>query len=155
MPRVLIIGYGNPLRGDDGVGLEAAKRLRADVSDDAVEILAVHQLTPELAEPVSDSALVIFIDASRDGEPGRWKSEEITPDAPSPGTASHHLTPASLLAYARTIFGGQPRAVVFSIAGESFDLTESLSPRVQATLPEIIEQVRGEIARAFSEASRA
>jgi len=35
MPHTLIIGYGNPLRGDDGFGWHAALRLREIVHDDA------------------------------------------------------------------------------------------------------------------------
>jgi hydrogenase maturation protease len=62
--RKLIIGYGNPLRGDDDVGWEAASRLAAALPSEAVHILAVHQLTPELAEAVSEADLLIFVDAS-------------------------------------------------------------------------------------------
>ena len=65
--RTLIIGYGNPLRGDDGVGWEVASRLAATIPEEAAHIMTVHQLTPELAESVSEAELVIFIDAS-DGE---------------------------------------------------------------------------------------
>ena len=49
MRRVLIIGYGNPLRADDGVGWQAARRLAELRQDEFVETLALHQLTPELA----------------------------------------------------------------------------------------------------------
>jgi hypothetical protein len=48
--QVLIVGYGNPLRGDDGLGWRAAERLRTVIQDAGVEILALHQLTPELME---------------------------------------------------------------------------------------------------------
>ena len=44
--NLLIIGYGNPLRGDDGFGWHAALRLREIIHDDGIEILPVHQLTP-------------------------------------------------------------------------------------------------------------
>src|SRR5215472_4005839 len=77
MPRVLIIGYGNPLRADDGVGWRMACRLGELVRDEPFEVLAVHQLTPELAEPISRAELVIFVDASHNGLPGSWKCERL------------------------------------------------------------------------------
>jgi hydrogenase maturation protease len=64
MTRALIIGYGCPLRGDDAFGWHAAHRLLKLAGNDSVQVLATHQLTPELAEPISHADLVIFIDAS-------------------------------------------------------------------------------------------
>ena len=46
MSHVLLIGYGNPLRRDDGFGSELAQRLQQEFSDANVEIIAAHQLTP-------------------------------------------------------------------------------------------------------------
>src|SRR5579871_5175875 len=68
--RLLIVGYGNPIRSDDAVGYLAAERLRQVLTEADIAILSVHQLTPELAEPVSRAARVIFIDAAATGEPG-------------------------------------------------------------------------------------
>ena len=67
---VLIIGYGNPLRGDDGVGWRVAEAVAAALPDGAAEVLTVHQLTPELAELMSRADRVIFIDAAAEGEAG-------------------------------------------------------------------------------------
>src|SRR5262245_1795360 len=59
---VVVIGYGNDLRGDDAVGLRAAQAVAAwDMP--GVCGLAVHQLTPELAEILAGAALAIFVDA--------------------------------------------------------------------------------------------
>ncbi len=65
MPNTLIIGYGNEIRGDDAVG----PRIAALVNDwklPAVTALAVHQLPPELAEPIAAAQQVVFVDASAD-----------------------------------------------------------------------------------------
>jgi Ni,Fe-hydrogenase maturation factor len=67
---VLVIGYGNTLRSDDGVGWHAAALLAGDRRLAGAEILAVHQLTPELALDFSRASLVILIDASADDPPG-------------------------------------------------------------------------------------
>jgi hydrogenase maturation protease len=52
MPGTLIIGYGNPLREDDGVGWQVADQLLKN-SEGSIKVLTAHQLTPELAEPIS------------------------------------------------------------------------------------------------------
>ena len=53
----LIIGYGSPLRGDDAAGPIAARQL----AQQGFHALDVHQLTPELAEPVAKARMVPFI----------------------------------------------------------------------------------------------
>ena len=70
MARVLILGCGNPLRGDDGVGWHAAERLLKRSAELDATIKSCHQLTPELAEPVSKAERVIFIDARIGQTPG-------------------------------------------------------------------------------------
>jgi hydrogenase maturation protease len=147
MRRVLIIGYGNPLRADDGVGWHAARRLTELLQDEPIEILALHQLTPELAEPLSRVDLIIFIDASYEGQPGSWKCERLELDQTLGNSLAHHFTPRSLLAYAQAIFKVNPTALVVSVAGESFAYCDQLTPRVETALPQVIEHVREQIAR--------
>lgn len=71
-PKVLIVGYGNPLRRDDGVGWYAAQRLSHELSGEQAEVIACHQLMPELAERISQTDLVIFIDAAVGTSPGAF-----------------------------------------------------------------------------------
>ena len=150
MRRVLIIGYGNPLRADDGVGWQAARRLAELRQDEFVETLAVHQLTPELAEPISGADLAIFIDASHEGSPGSWKCERLVAGTTAGNSLAHHFTPAGLLTYAQAIFQASPFALVISVAGESFAYHEQLTPSVEKALPQVIEHVREQIARLHS-----
>jgi len=67
---VLIVGYGNPLRGDDGWDGTPPKRCGQPCR--IAEIITVHQLTPELAEEASRAELVVFLDARRRAVPGEW-----------------------------------------------------------------------------------
>jgi len=145
--RVLIIGYGNPIRADDSVGWQAARRLVKSLQDEACEILALHQLTPELAESVSRADLIIFIDASSDGEPGTWKCEPLELSATLLNSLAHHFTPRNLLAYAQAIFDVSPAALVVSVAGESFAYCDHLTPRVETAIEQVIEHVREQTAR--------
>jgi len=137
----LIIGYGNPLRADDGFGWRAARHLAELLQDEPIEILALHQLTPELAEPISRADLIIFIDASSEGQPGSWKCEPLELNTAAGDSLAHHFTPRSLLAYAQAVFKVSPAALLISVAGESFGYCEQLTPRVETALQQIIEHV--------------
>lgn len=141
MARVLIVGYGNPLRGDDGLGWHAARRLSENMRREDVEILTCHQLTPELAERLSRVDRVIFIDAACTGAPGEVLQQAIQPDMSAAADFTHHFDIPALLACAQILFGACPQAVLCSVAAETFDLTESLSPAVEAAVPKLLELV--------------
>lgn len=94
-PRPLIIGYGNPLREDDGMGWRAAELLEAQLSPGAADVIQCQQLTPELAPRLGDASLVVFLDAACDQHPGVVSSEPVTAEGNSAWT--HHLSPAQLL----------------------------------------------------------
>lgn len=141
MAHTLIIGYGNPLRGDDGLGWHVAQCLAAVLPQHRARIETCHQLTPELAEPISRADLVIFIDAEYLAPVGTLSCRRLTPGAVLPGTFSHYLTPRMLLACVREWYGTCPEAVMFSVAGQSFNCGEALSPAVAAVLPEVFERI--------------
>jgi hydrogenase maturation protease len=146
MAQVLIIGYGNPLRGDDGLGWHAAQRCAAMLAPSPVNVVACHQLTPELAEPISQAGLVIFLDADTRGPPGQLSCRSIVAQPSEAGVFSHHLTPQTLLACAQVLYAGDPRAMVLSISGADFGYGECLSPAVRTALPELLQYVQALVA---------
>src|SRR3954469_24004396 len=111
MKRILLIGCGNPLRSDDGLGWHMAQSLTG--CPDTMDVRAVHQLTPELAEPISQADLVIFIDAALGDAPGVFQSEPVAPKFVPVST--HYLNPATLLGIAQQLYGTYPQAVALSI----------------------------------------
>lgn len=139
MSPILIIGYGNPLRSDDGLGWHVAQQLANTLASPEVQVIAAHQLTPELAEPASLAALVIFIDASLEAKPGEIVCTEVSP-ANLPGY-SHHLSPSAVLNLSQELYGRCPRGYVLSVGGEAFDQGEALSPTVRASLEPLIDRV--------------
>jgi hydrogenase maturation protease len=144
--RVLIVGYGNPLRSDDGFGWHAARELASRLQDSDVEVMARQQLTPELAETASHFPLVIFIDAARDLPPGELRCAKITRsenrEQGEGSSFSHFLTPASLLAWTAELYSQFPDAYYIAVGGESFAEGESLSPTIQAAFEPVMAQVR-------------
>ena len=109
MAKVLIVGYGNPLRGDDGVGWRAAERLRGAIRDPDVEIHALHQLTPEVMEALGRADRAIFIDAC-----------------------------VGAVAGARALYGHAPQATLITVTGGDFSLSEELSPSVSAAMDGVV-----------------
>ena len=140
MSRVLIIGYGNPLRGDDGFGWQAATRLLALIADPEVEVLPVQQLTPELMEPVSRAGRVVFIAAAAAGEPGVLQERSVAAD-PETRRFTHHSTPGGLLAGAAVLFGRAPQATLYSVPGQDFGFGERLTPPVERALADVVARV--------------
>jgi hydrogenase maturation protease len=145
MADKLVIGYGNPLRGDDAVGWHAAEYLMKTHCHPDVQIITCHQLTPELAERVSRSALVVFIDAEEREPVGAVSCRAVGPAATRTPFA-HYLSPAALLALAAQLYGACPPAAVFSVSSTAFDCGERLSPAVVSALPELSERIRTLIA---------
>jgi hydrogenase maturation protease len=132
MSSRLIIGYGSPLRGDDAVGFQAAGRLGG---------MALHQLTPDLMEPISRAESVIFIDARDGGEPGTIEQRGVAPS--STGTPfTHHASPEALLAGALALYGRCPSATLITIAGADFEIGHPLSPPVLQALETLVIQLK-------------
>jgi hydrogenase maturation protease len=140
--KALIIGYGNSLRGDDGIGRAAAEALVGGFPGDAAEVVSCHQLVPELAERLAAVTLAVFIDAAS-GMPAGSIAVSGLGDAPAPASGLvHHLDPASLLAMAGKLYGSSPAGFLVSVGAGSMAIGEPLSAAVAAALPEVVATVR-------------
>ena len=111
--------------------------------------MTMNQLTPELAAPISEVQQVVFLDARIGNPPGAVVSEFVAETAGSAGAFTHQVTPSSLLAAARELYGAAPAAILISISGASFEYATELSPVLQARLPQITDQVSAIIASFF------
>ena len=139
---VLVVGYGNTLRTDDGVGRHAAERLANDPRLDGVAVIGCHQLTPELALDVSRAALLVFVDASHGSSAGTLTIERMAPTGRTETGSSHQLGPWRLVALARDLYGSTPPDVfVVGVGVESVLLGDRLSPVVEAALPRLVDTV--------------
>jgi hydrogenase maturation protease len=142
MKRILIIGYGNVLRADDGIGRIAAERLLEVLKEPNVTVLPCHQLMPELAEALSEADCALFIDAAAQGAPGVLSLTRVRPSFRSPDSFSHHVGPGELLAVTQSVYGRAPEAMVLTVSGEDFECGDDLSPTAAELLPEVVERVR-------------
>ena len=133
----LVIGIGNPLRGDDGAGTwlaEQAAVLTAADPGGPVAVRSVQQLTPELALELAQLEEVLFIDAWLAPATAAPELREI---GPAPGAAeSHRLEPSQLLAMSQALYGSLPRAHLLQVPAHAFAHGMELSEELEATLPE-------------------
>ena len=141
LSTALIIGYGNPLRSYDALGWQASRLLAEALAGKEVEVITCHQLTPELAEPLSKCHRAVFIDADAEGKPGEIHRRAVRPQAPASSSFTHTCTPSGLLSSAKQLYGRRPQAIVITVTAQSFEFGYTLSPVVSAALPEVVEQV--------------
>jgi hydrogenase maturation protease len=143
--KILILGYGNTLRQDDGLGIYAALTLAALPLPNGVEVCTYQQLSPELSPVLAQTDHAIFIDAalaSSGEKPGTVKIRDLQPRTNQPGSITHHFDPETLLAMAEALYGHAPQATLFSVTTASFDLEEGLSPEAAAALPILVESIK-------------
>jgi hydrogenase maturation protease len=124
--RILVIGYGNTLRRDDGAGCLAADLVRG-WSRPGVRSFSVTQLTPELALDLSSSRLAIFVDARTDSRSTGVRVETVNPLDEGSFSLLHGITPRSLSSLVMAAFGRSPPCWMVSIPAEDFSLGEGLS----------------------------
>ena len=123
--QVLVVGYGNSLRGDDGAGMYVADLLlRHGWSN--IHIISTTQLTPELAEDIALARGVIFVDACKATEGPAVRVQELVAEDSSQND-SHGINPKGLLQLARKCFGHTPRAWLVMVDGYHFNLSNTLS----------------------------
>ena len=146
MSKILVIGYGNPLRADDGVGCHGARQIAHHLrGDERVEVIPCHELEPETAKKVAAAEFVIFIDATKEGEPGTITETTVSADTTFDGKFHEKMTPASLLAAATKIHGNCPPAIQFHMTGWCFEMGEHMSAIVTERFATLVKRIEKSI----------
>jgi hydrogenase maturation protease len=130
--RILVIGYGNPGRGDDGLGPALAAEIEA-LGLAGVTVDSDYQLTVDHAPLIAGHDLVVFADAMI-GLDGPFRLSQIARTQPET-LGSHQVSPEAALALAKLLFGHAPPGWILAIAGEEFgEVKEGLSPQALINL---------------------
>ncbi|RZM77728.1 hydrogenase maturation protease [Leptolyngbya iicbica] len=135
----LVVGYGNTLRGDDGVGYQLADQVAAWELPN-VRAIACHQLTPELAAAMAECDRVIFIDATlpHTQVDVTWRS--LSP-SDAPGLDAHRSDPADLLRLTAQLYDTVPLAYQLLLPTAAMDFSETLSAIAQAGFDTALSQL--------------
>lgn len=151
--KLLIIGYGNPDREDDGVawhilralavrsGLAAPESYEDEFPESPVFDFAFYlQLTPEMAEDIKEYEHVCFVDAHTGNIPEPVRLVNVESEFQhSPFT--HHLTPQSLLSMCETLYGIRPDAILLSVLGHQFLFSRQLSRETSELVPQAVDLI--------------
>ncbi|HHV81078.1 MAG: hydrogenase maturation protease [Dictyoglomi bacterium] len=135
---MLVIGYGNPARQDDGIGEYITERLNEDL--EVVDVINVQELGPEISEDIAGYELVFFIDAGIDQE-NNYEIKEIIPLYKNP-IFSHHISPEMILAITKELFGVSPAAYLVSVRGYSFDFGFEITREAQENSEKAIDRIK-------------
>ena len=138
-PALLVIGYGNTLRADDGVGPRVAEVV-GSLRLPGVRTLVCQQLSPEHADPISQADAVVFVDAAVDA-PREVQLRPLEPNESSQLMA-HAADPRTMLALARDVFGHAPKAWCLTIPAVNLDFCEELSPETHRGREEAVDLIR-------------
>jgi hydrogenase maturation protease len=144
--KLLLLGYGNPGRRDDGLG-PALVDAAASLGRDDLTVDADYQLTVEDAAQVAAHPYVLFVDAALEG-PEPFSLRRIEPADKKAGFSTHSLDPRSVLALARDLFDARPEAYLLGIRGYAFDaFGEGLTPKAKRNLEAALEFLKQALSR--------
>lgn len=141
---ILILGFGNPDRQDDGVAWHVLRELMVSYSlpkpetldiddflpDNSVHFLFQLQLLPEIADDLNKYARAVFIDAHTGAVPLNINVTEVKPEFQN-SPLTHHLTANSLLAISQKIHNTHPNSILVSIRGYEFAFSQELSSQTK------------------------
>jgi hydrogenase maturation protease len=142
---VLVIGYGNTLRQDDGVGPKTAEAIAA-LNLPGVTTTTCDLLTPEMAERISQAKTAFFIDASVEAAL-EVRLRKLEPN-PTCQVMAHAADPRTMLALARDVFGHAPEGWWLTIPARRMGIGEDLSTVTRRGMKTAIQAVRARCGKA-------
>lgn len=151
-PRILVLGVGNILLRDEGVGVRVIERLQSLYRFSSnVELMDGGTLGLRLLDPISQTDTLIVVDAVQNGQPPgtlyRLPAEELEKRIVFKNSL-HQLNLVEALAYSE-ILGHRPQAVIIGV--EPQDISPwgmELTAIVEARVAELCSRVLAEIERA-------
>ena len=148
MNKISVVGIGNLLMQDDGVGVHAVNRLSEMDLPEGVNLIDGGTHSYDLIEFFCESNIIIIIDAMQaGGKPGtiyRAPLEELGMKTDDTCISLHQLHFVDAM-HMVNLLGHHPRAIVFGVEPASIQYSLELSPEIAAKLPRLVELVHKEI----------
>jgi hydrogenase maturation protease len=147
-PGALVIGIGNPDRGDDGVGPMVVELLR-ERTDLNLAFLDHHGEGAALIDAWDGAAAVFVVDAVRSGAaPGaihRIDARARAVPVQIFHTSSHAFNVAEAVELARVLNRLPPRLIVYGVEGRRFEVGAGMSPEVARATDEVVDRLFNEV----------
>jgi hydrogenase maturation protease len=134
-PKILIYGYGNPGRQDDGLGISVVERIEKWIRKHKLDFVKTdcnYQLNIEDAAEIAEKELVIFVDATKED----IKDFLITTVEPSNKIqfTSHSISPSYLLNLCNVIYNKSPDVYLLHIKGYKWEFLETMTEEARRNL---------------------
>lgn len=151
LPRkILVLGLGNPDRGDDSVGALAAQALVGRLPANVVLLSRSGDMLSLIEDWAGFDALVCMDAAAPMGAPGHIHQIDLTIEALPPDASfmsSHALGLAAAIGLARTLQVAPPDIIVYAVEGRCFDGGAPVTPAVAAAAHVVADRVIAEVDR--------
>lgn len=142
--RILVYGYGNPGREDDGLGIALVSQLQEWAEGKGLENIRFdnnYQLNIEDADAISTQDLVIFVDASEEDIEDFCLS--VVDGDGKLSFTTHAASPAYILKLCQELFQKEPLVLLLHIKGYDWNFREGLSERAEENLQAAFEYMTG------------
>jgi hydrogenase maturation protease len=150
--KLLLYGYGNPGRQDDGLGIALAEKIEGWARErfpGKVDVDTNYQLNIEDAEKISHYQMVIFADASQES----IESFSYTPVKPSKATIEftmHAMSPSYIVHLCNDLFRKDPDCFLMHIKGYEWEMKEGLSQDANSNLQTSMQFLKRKIEAVLS-----
>ncbi len=150
MKPTAIIGMGNPLMSDEGIGIHVIAQLQQMTLGDSVEVLDLGTSGMRALHELEGRDMVVFVDCALMGtEPGtirRFTPEDVETKKIQPRLSLHEGDLLNTIALAKRLGTAPERIVIFGIEPKTIDPGETLSPALAARLDQYVATIRDEVA---------
>ncbi len=153
--NLLILGIGNVLMGDEGIGAFVAQFLEKQTLPPQVKVLDGGTGGFHLLEAFQNADWVIMIDATINGRPvGSWQKLEPKYASDYPPTLTAHDIGLKDLLDAAQILGKVPKVILYAVSIASFNAVKfGLTPEIEALIPQISQEIMKDVQRILKDQS--
>lgn len=146
MKKILVYGYGNPGRQDDGIGArftELFEKWKYEQKLDHISVDCNYQLNIEDAAVIADYDVVVFVDASIVDDVKNYRLETIKPDDATIEFTMHAVSVSYVVDLCNKIYSKTPESYVLHIKAYEFDFIEELTPKAAENMLDAFDYLKG------------
>lgn len=146
MGRILVVGVGNTIMADDGLGVRALSELKLKELPDYVDTVEAGTALLDALPDLNNYDKVILIDAvAADGRSVCVLRNPLSSELPERGLSLHEMGIQEALRLHLLVDGKLPEIVVMGLNPKRMEMGTELSPEVAAKIPELVSAVLDEI----------
>lgn len=148
--KILVYGYGNPGRQDDGLGVAMTDKIEKWAHKESlasIEVESNYQLNIEDASNISGHDIVYFVDASKENIDSFY-IEEVTPSEKADFT-THSASPGFILDLCHKIYKKYPQTYLLHIKGYEWEFMEEMTEKAKNNLEKAFQFLKKKIINSF------